>query len=623
MRFYLRLAALIYLAETIFFIFYRALNLDEGWYLMAVRLVREGKLPYVDFNYTQGPVLPYIYGLLSPSRSPGLLTGRLITWGLALVCTALTVFMAWRLYGPKASLLTLWAMSLGWFAIGQYAYVATYALTGLFLVAGTFCWLGARSRWSRILAALFLVLAVGTRISTLASLLVFWIWVVVELNALWREKASVFGVSFLALGLVFGPFLAQAPLSTWYNLVGFHIDRITFLELLSRWKQVLLSNGIVFSAFWLAALIGLGLKSWPTSEHRATYWLFAVVIGLFLAHLIPRTTDAYYNALQYPLMAILIGKWVEPLVFHPQKWRKAALFALIAINLWGQWVGIKHYRVLDRWRTPLDNLAEMVGFVKANVAEVCLLKAVTLTPILAVETGTPLFEGLEMGIFSYRPTWDAERCRRFHSVNNELLARMVSCPDVGWVAFSHYDWNSHLVGFLDPLKEVLYREYRWIKTFQGLGPTGDEVYFYVRRGCFKGQSEHLITLEWENGIRLGGFNWKLKSDSAELMLFWQACNPVDEDYTVFVHILDEDGKLVYGKDEQPCHNTCPCTSWKPGELIPDEHLLELSALKPGRYYVEIGLYDAQLQRLCLIDGRDAVILLSFWRSKDACETAFF
>ena len=39
------------------------LNQDEGWYLYASGLVADGQLPYVDFCYTQGPVLPFVYTL--------------------------------------------------------------------------------------------------------------------------------------------------------------------------------------------------------------------------------------------------------------------------------------------------------------------------------------------------------------------------------------------------------------------------------------------------------------------------------------------------------------------------------------------------------------------------------
>ena len=58
------------------------LNQDEGWYLYAAQLVHDGKLPYRDFFFTQGPTMPFVYSVLSPlwrsAGSPlqGLLGGR-------------------------------------------------------------------------------------------------------------------------------------------------------------------------------------------------------------------------------------------------------------------------------------------------------------------------------------------------------------------------------------------------------------------------------------------------------------------------------------------------------------------------------------------------------------------
>ena len=42
------------------------LNQDEGWYLLAARNVSDGKLPYRDFAFTQGPMLPVVYSLATP-----------------------------------------------------------------------------------------------------------------------------------------------------------------------------------------------------------------------------------------------------------------------------------------------------------------------------------------------------------------------------------------------------------------------------------------------------------------------------------------------------------------------------------------------------------------------------
>ena len=51
---------------SFFAVWWGGLNQDEGWYLYAAQLVHDGKLPYRDFFFTQGPTMPFVYSLLSP-----------------------------------------------------------------------------------------------------------------------------------------------------------------------------------------------------------------------------------------------------------------------------------------------------------------------------------------------------------------------------------------------------------------------------------------------------------------------------------------------------------------------------------------------------------------------------
>ncbi len=109
------------------------------------------------------------------------------------------------------------------------------------------------------------------------------------------------------------------------------------------------------------------------------------------------------------------------------------------------------------------------------------------------------------------------------------------------------------------------------------------------------------------GITLKGITWEPLRDDIALTLWWQASQPVEKDYTIFIHLLDEDGNLVYGYDEPPCRNACPTTTWRPDEIIRDEHLIR-PELPPGNYSLEIGLYDADVQRLPLQGGGDAFVI---------------
>ena len=87
-------------------------------------------------------------------------------------------------------------------------------------------------------------------------------------------------------------------------------------------------------------------------------------------------------------------------------------------------------------------------------------------------------------------------------------------------------------------------------------------------------------------------------------LTWRAEARPRRDYTVFVHLLDEAGRLVGQDDRPPAGGRYPTSIWDGGERIVDEHPLTAPS---GRYRVLVGMYDpATGQRLRRIDGGDSV-----------------
>jgi 4-amino-4-deoxy-L-arabinose transferase-like glycosyltransferase len=93
-----------------------------------------------------------------------------------------------------------------------------------------------------------------------------------------------------------------------------------------------------------------------------------------------------------------------------------------------------------------------------------------------------------------------------------------------------------------------------------------------------------------------------------LRLYWQAREPVGEDYTVFVHVVGEDGQLWGQHDGQPEGGFYPISFWDEGEVIADEHEI---VLKPdtssGEYQIVTGLYRLDTDERLPVDagGREA------------------
>jgi uncharacterized membrane protein len=74
---------------------------------------------------------------------------------------------------------------------------------------------------------------------------------------------------------------------------------------------------------------------------------------------------------------------------------------------------------------------------------------------------------------------------------------------------------------------------------------------------------------------------------------WLALVPMGTSYTGFVHLLDQDGRIVAQDDHVPQQGRRPTNTWLLGEVVEDDYELRLPAdLAPGRYRLLAGLYDA-------------------------------
>ncbi|HLE73138.1 MAG TPA: hypothetical protein VI688_02725, partial [Anaerolineales bacterium] len=109
-------------------------------------------------------------------------------------------------------------------------------------------------------------------------------------------------------------------------------------------------------------------------------------------------------------------------------------------------------------------------------------------------------------------------------------------------------------------------------------------------------------------IRLLGYDLESQTvapgKALNLMLYWQALRLMDQDFTVFVHLLDADGHIQAQQDMQPMEGRAPTSWWFPGEVFRDPHPVALSAtIAPGNYILAVGLYHwPTLERLPLFDS---------------------
>ncbi|MCX7681201.1 MAG: glycosyltransferase family 39 protein, partial [Anaerolineae bacterium] len=91
------------------------------------------------------------------------------------------------------------------------------------------------------------------------------------------------------------------------------------------------------------------------------------------------------------------------------------------------------------------------------------------------------------------------------------------------------------------------------------------------------------------GYRLDGYPPSADQPLA-LTLYWHALADMEEDYTVFVHLLSAEGMLLGQGDGPPLNNDYPTSYWLPGERLLDTHPVSIAGEPPAGVYLRVGLY---------------------------------
>ncbi|MBN1399952.1 MAG: YfhO family protein [Anaerolineae bacterium] len=137
-----------------------------------------------------------------------------------------------------------------------------------------------------------------------------------------------------------------------------------------------------------------------------------------------------------------------------------------------------------------------------------------------------------------------------------------------------------------------------------------------------------VDVAFENDVMLGAYYVTVEGEAVspaasgeirpnqrlQVTLQWRALADMVGNYTVFVQILDEGGRLVGQHDGVPVFGTRPTSTWRSGDEVLDRHDITLPGdAAPGRLQVIVGLYDsATVERVLLKEdrGMDALSLFT-------------
>jgi len=95
-------------------------------------------------------------------------------------------------------------------------------------------------------------------------------------------------------------------------------------------------------------------------------------------------------------------------------------------------------------------------------------------------------------------------------------------------------------------------------------------------------------------------------DSLTVTLYWQSLSKMNQDYSTFVHLLDETELIVAQRDMYPGQGLYPTSLWSAGDTIANRYVLTLpeTAFAPNQAQLEVGLYDFATGERLLAYGPD-------------------
>jgi len=290
---------------------HRLIDGDEGFYLMASRLVFEHKVPYRDFFFTQMPLSPYVYGLWMQVAGHSWASARTLSALLAaLAGTVLFAHVCAETKRRAAGLLAIALFTSSTLVFAWFTVAKTYALSGVFLLLAYFIFMRrppADLHRTVAITGLVLGFAVDVRLYLLGLAPVFLWWICQDAEARARLRAVLWFLTGFAVAVLPNVyFLALDPQAYMFDNLLFHAIR-SDAGLVGNIRQKLVVFGdaggnALQTSLFLAVIVMLAghAKAWLRPVRRA----LQLAAALALISLVPTPTYTQYFCLCIPFLIV-------------------------------------------------------------------------------------------------------------------------------------------------------------------------------------------------------------------------------------------------------------------------------------------------------------------------------
>jgi len=479
----------LYVSLSLIYILIGQLNADEGFYLLASKLVFQGHIPYRDFAFTQMPLLPYIYGIPQSLFASSIILGRATSVLFSIVAFSIWVYIGRRRAGIVGS--SSIALLLATFTFGIYylSIVKTYALL-IFLFALTFFFLtfDLNREWPRVVALVFAIAATMVRLSAFPFTVVIFTHILVTAHSR-RAKLAIAALGTIASLSILLLVSLDFPAAKW-NLTSHHIQQWGDVSSLSKLHNVLtlrvpdlLATFLPYMLLAIVIIVYLRANSQVQAKRDQTSTVFIVGISLFgLSHFatggwhIEYFVPVVYTLLPFLGMGFVSVYLRKDLSLNHKIILRVALFSvLISELLRGSWL------LGDIAREPpiFEVIHETSEQVRASTSaddKVFALEALWLL----VNSGRQSLPGMTMAQFSIF-AGDTQDAKKLNLVNGELIMGHITSGEAEVVLLTDFDWETlDRIKITDQVKEELDSCYELLLINDNVTPNNGKLYAYKR-----------------------------------------------------------------------------------------------------------------------------------------------
>ncbi len=388
--------------------------------------------------------------------------------------------------------------------------------------------------------------------------------------------------------------------------------------------------------YWLSILTlagaGIGVVFWLTNRQRkkikiAYFPLFLwLVFGLIILEMVtlldPFRRNPRYLVMYLPLFYLIAARAVfnfrQPLRLIWQKWRLrntehaiptselpsiATLILIILFTL----ISFNDLRIA--FITPEPAYEEAFAFIHANHRPG--------DAVLTMNTPAAGFYLDRVDGF----TAQNEAKQFLLNADTNPVDRWLGVPWIGTASDFSAALNSHPRAWfvIDTIRLPVYFRGSWLavvnRQMEQVWANDNALVYLTRPDRTPLPAHPEVALETQLGdtIRLTGYALHISDQTLDVSLFWEPLVSPAFDYTVFLHLRDQNGTTVAQRDTQPLDGIYPTSAWQPGEQVIDLVSLPLPAdVPPGTYILYAGMYRLDtLERLPVTNdksGENAVIL---------------